>query len=153
MYIWQLYGGWPFGLHTLLFGTRPYIFPRAPTLGPAQNSAVWQTWGSGEIFEKRKLRFSQVFWSVRTWNICLCHSGLSRYIEWCVQILIWRSLDWDPAHSPASRRGRDKRGFHGRVTNSLYFVIACFKCAHVATCCYILSYAAAFWPQFPVKVD
>ena len=24
--VWQLYGGWPFGLHTLLFGTWPYAF-------------------------------------------------------------------------------------------------------------------------------
>ena len=51
--------------------------------------------------------------------------------------------------SPASRRGRDKRGFHRRATNSIHFIIVCFKCAHVATFCYILLHFAIFCHMLP----
>ena len=46
--------------------------------------------------------------------------------------------------SPASRRGRDKRGFHRRATNPLRFVLCCFECAHVATCCHMLSHFVTY---------
>ena len=37
--------------------------------------------------------------------------------------------------SPASRRGRDKRGLHRRAT---FPYALCFKCAPVATVCHFL---------------
>ena len=50
------------------------------------------------------------------------------------------------AESPASRRGRDKRGFHGRATNPPHFAMVCFKCARVATVCKMLSHVAHISP-------
>ena len=41
--------------------------------------------------------------------------------------------------SPASRRGRDRWGFHRRATNPLHFVHSLFS---VCTCCHILQYVA-----------
>ena len=56
-------------------------------------------------------------------------------------------------HSPASRRGRDKRGFHRRSTNPLHFVIHCSKCAHfTAISCNMFSYVATFCIHFPVTI-
>ena len=46
-------------------------------------------------------------------------------------ISLLRRIPRRPAsrRSPASRRGRDKRGVHRRATNPLQFAICCFKCA------------------------
>ena len=40
-----------------------------------------------------------------------------------------------PELSPASGRGRDRRGFRRRAANSLRLAIFSFQCAHVATFC------------------
>ena len=64
--------------------------------------------------------------------------------------------------SPASGRGRDKRGFHRMATTSLHIAMLWFKCAHVATfwhmlshvatCCHMLQQVATFSHIFPWKL-
>ena len=55
-------------------------------------------------------------------------------------------------YSPASRRGRDKRGFHSSATNSLNVDLSAHVLPHVAISCHMLSYFVTFCTQFPKKV-
>ena len=72
------------------------------------------------------------------------------YIYIYIYIYRWRR---DPAgrghRLTASRRGRDKRGFHRRATFPYSFVRCWFKCASVATFCHTLSHVATSYPIFP----
>ena len=52
--------------------------------------------------------------------------------------------------SPATGRGRDKRGFHRRATSPIVFFSAHVS-PHFATVCRRLLYVATFCPHFPVK--
>ena len=58
--------------------------------------------------------------------------------------------------TPASRRGRDKRGFHRRATfpcmHLPYFVLSALVLSHVAMRCHILQHVDTFCLHFPIKV-
>ena len=58
--------------------------------------------------------------------------------------------------SPASRWGRDERGFHRRTTDSLHVAIFCSNCVRVATCCHISPQSAiccCIWPTCSHKIS